>query len=190
MRNVVGSVLLLGAIAVTRLAAQTAPPPQGRFDAAFTYNPMRSNVVGSGGFWMQGASAQAEVRLTHGLGVAADIGGLHTGNINSSGVGLDMITYTFGPRYAWSPARHKVSFYGQGLVGGAHGFNGLFPHAAAPQASASSLAVLAGGGFDATLSPHLALRVIEADWLRTQLPNSTTGVQNNLRLGAGLVFHF
>ena len=28
------------------------------------------------------------------------------------------------------------------------------------------------------------------DWLRTQLPNATTKVQNNLRLGAGLVFRF
>jgi len=31
--------------------------------------------------------------------------------------------------------------------------------------------------------------VIQADWLRTQLPNSTTNVQNDLHLGAGIVFH-
>jgi hypothetical protein len=30
----------------------------------------------------------------------------------------------------------------------------------------------------------------EADWLRTQMPNSSDNVQNNLRLGAGLVWHF
>jgi hypothetical protein len=29
--------------------------------------------------------------------------------------------------------------------------------------------------------------VFEADWLRTQLPNSDTDVQNNIRLAAGVV---
>ena len=46
------------------------------------------------------------------------------------------------------------------------------------------------GGMNVPLSGHLAVRAFEADWLRTQLPNATTNVQNNLRLGAGLVFRF
>jgi len=37
-----------------------------------------------------------------------------------------------------------------------------------------------------TLSPHVVLRAFEADYLRTQLPNSTTNVQNNITLGAGI----
>jgi peptidoglycan-associated lipoprotein len=38
------------------------------------------------------------------------------------------------------------------------------------------------------LSRHIDLRAFEADWLRTELPNSTTNIQNNLRVGAGFVF--
>jgi hypothetical protein len=36
---------------------------------------------------------------------------------------------------------------------------------------------------------HLSVRLIEVNWLRTQLPNSTTNIQNDLELGAGIVFH-
>jgi hypothetical protein len=40
------------------------------------------------------------------------------------------------------------------------------------------------------LSRHLALRAFQVAWLRTQLPNATTGVENNLRVGAGFDFRF
>ena len=49
---------------------------------------------------------------------------------------------------------------------------------------------LAGGGMNLRTSPHVYVRVFEADWLRTQLPNTTTNVQNNLRVGAGVAFRF
>jgi len=32
-----------------------------------------------------------------------------------------------------------------------------------------------------------AIWTLHADWIRTQFPNGTTSVQNNLRLGAGVV---
>jgi len=56
--------------------------------------------------------------------------------------------------------------------------------------SADSLALYAGGGVNVHLKNRLALRAIEANWLRTQMPNATTNVQNNLRLGAGLIYTF
>jgi hypothetical protein len=42
---------------------------------------------------------------------------------------------------------------------------------------------------DLRISHHFSLRLFKADWLRTQLPNSTTDVQNDLLLGAGIVIH-
>jgi hypothetical protein len=47
-----------------------------------------------------------------------------------------------------------------------------------------------GGGMNIALSPRIALRAVQANWLRTQLPNATTNVQNNLDLGAGVVVRF
>ena len=43
-----------------------------------------------------------------------------------------------------------------------------------------------GGGVNLTVSHRLTLRAIEADWLRSQVPNATNNVQNNVRLGAGI----
>jgi hypothetical protein len=43
---------------------------------------------------------------------------------------------------------------------------------------------------DMRATPHVAVRIFEADWLRTQLLNSTTDAQNSLRAGAGVVFRF
>ncbi len=191
MRIRFGSVLLLGAVAATSLAAQGASSASpGRVEVAVMYAPLHSNEITDSGFWMQGGAAQLHVRLWRNLGVAADVTGSHVGNIGSSGVGLDMVTATLGPRFTWSIRHPKLSIYGQGLVGEANAFNGVFPSQTSAGTSASSLAVLVGGGATVNCSRHLAVRVLEADWLRTQLPNATTDVQNNLRIGAGVVFRF
>jgi hypothetical protein len=65
--------------------------------------------------------------------------------------------------------------------------NSVFPDPTGANTVANSLAVKAGGGMNLNLKPHLALRLFEADYLRTQLPNSTNNVQNYLTIGAGAV---
>jgi|HubBroStandDraft_1064217.scaffolds.fasta_scaffold05532_4 hypothetical protein len=197
MRVHFSRLLLVSSIALTTLAIEcraqnstSNKEPESEFDMAFTFNASSANQVTGSRFWMEGAGMQAHDRFLGGLGVVADIAGTHTSNINSSGVGLDMITATFGPRYTWHPRRQRFDLYGQGLVGEAFAFNSVFP---APQGAVTSdygLAVLAGGGMNLRATPHLRVRVFEADWFRTQLPNTTTNVQNNLRIGAGIVFKF
>lgn len=101
-----------------------------------------------------------------------------------------LVTATFGPRYTWECPRRSVSVYGQALVGEAFGMNSIFPGASGTDDSAYDLAFVLGGGVNYSREHHVSLRLIQADWLRTQLPNGTTDVQNNLRLGAGLTMHF
>ena len=173
------------------LAAQTAPAPgSGTLEVSVTYGAMLSNAITSQSFWMQGGSVEVDGLFYHGLSAVADVGGMHTGNINASGVSLDMVTSVFGPRYTWAPAKRKYEFFGQGLLGVANGFDGLFPAANGAADSATSMALEVGGGMNVRFSRRVALRAIEANWLRTQFPNSATNVQNNLRLGAGVVFRF
>jgi peptidoglycan-associated lipoprotein len=185
--------LLLGAMMTAQMSAQSnnlfALKP-GQLDLAITCNPTVANVITNNGFTMQGGSVQVHGQFWRGLGVVADVSGLHTGNMHSSGVGLDLVTAVFGPRYTWQPAKHRYAVYGQFLVGEANGLHSIFPAAPGVADSADSMAWLAGGGMNIAVSRHLALRAFEADWLRTQLPNSTTNVQNNLRLGAGVIFKF
>jgi peptidoglycan-associated lipoprotein len=56
--------------------------------------------------------------------------------------------------------------------------------------SASSLALQAGGGMDLGLKRHVSLRLLQVDWLRTQLPNGGTNVQNHFRISTGVELHF
>ena len=178
MTGRLSSMLLLGA-AMMAMAAPVAAqetraagePAKCPLDVAITYNATTSGLSGGRNFWMQGGGAQVHGRFYGGLGVAADVAGAHVANINSTGVGLDLVTTTFGPRYTWSPAHSRYALFGQGLVGVARGFNSVFPAGAGAASSQHSLAFELGGGMNVALSPHLALRAFEADWLRTQLPS-------------------
>jgi peptidoglycan-associated lipoprotein len=198
MKMQFGGVLLLGVMAASSLVAQNAPAekktavaPSNYLEIAITYDALHASASSGNNFWLQGGGLQADGHFSHGLGVVADLAGEHTGNMHDSGVGLDMVTMTFGPRYTWQPARYRHTvLYGQALVGQANGFNSVFPSASGPTSSANGLALKVGGGVNYTLSRRFAVRLIEADWLRTQLPNGTTSVQNNLHLGAGLILRF
>jgi hypothetical protein len=194
MRSSFGKVILLAGICIVAAPGAWGQAPPS-LDVAITYDAMRANIVPGDTFWMQGGSAQFHGQFWRGLGVVADIAGLHTANANGAGAsgpgeGLDLVTATFGPRYTSPLAHRRFAFFGQALAGEANGFHGFFPTAPGVDSSAHGLALQVGGGINLPLSRHLAIRAFEADWLRTQLPNSTTGVQNNLRLGAGLVFKF
>jgi hypothetical protein len=119
-----------------------------------------------------------------------DLSGSHQGNIQSSGVSLDMVTVTFGPRYTWQLVHTRYSFYGQALVGIANGFHSDFPTPSGVVPSPETLALKLGGGLNIALTPRIGLRALEANWLRTQFPNSSTNVQNSCQLNTGLVLHF
>jgi peptidoglycan-associated lipoprotein len=183
--------LFLGCVFVSfsKANSQALDIPQlDRQELAFTYNPSDANEVGGYGFWMQGTSAQFQSRLSVHWGIVADVAGLHASSIHGSSVGLDLITATAGPRFTWSPPRTRLGLFGEALIGTAHGMNSLFPVGNTTESSANSFALQLGGGVDLPISSHFILRPFEADWVRTQLPNSTTNVQNNIRLGVGIVY--
>ena len=186
-----GACMMAGPTVWGQQDQSSARQTKGSLEVALVYNPLMSNVVGSNGFWMQGGSVQVHGQFWRGLGVVADVSGLHTANASASpGVGLDLVTATFGPRYTWSPPRGRYAVFGQVLAGEANGLHSVFPAASGANDSADSLALYVGGGVNLHLKHRFALRAVEANWLRTQMPNATTNVQNNLRLGAGLIYTF
>jgi hypothetical protein len=195
MRISICSLLFL-AVVVSRSAAQTQQPaPQeGHLDLSLTYDADRTNLTTGNSFWMQGGSAEAVGVFPHGLGLVAELTGLHAGSISSTQVPLSLVAITFGPRYTWRtpwhPRKRNLSLFGQALLGEAHGFDGLFPSSSGVNNSATSLALQAGGGVNLGLSHRVSLQLLQVNWLRTQLPNSSTGVQNHLGINTGVVFHF
>lgn len=141
-------------------------------------------------FQTQGGAAELALQFGKGFGAVANVNGFHT-NESGHSVPVNVVVGAFGPRYTFRPAgkRHPVYIFVQGLLGEANGFDGLYPSAAGPTTSATSIAYEAGGGIDISYTPHVSIRLLQAHWERTELPNATNDVQNTLRLGIGVVFH-
>jgi hypothetical protein len=172
------------------LAAQQKPAAgvvRFPLEMAVTYNATESKTIGGTNFLLQGGGVQIEGRVTPNFGVVADVDGGHIAAISTTGVGLDLVTATFGPRLTWSPARGRYALYGQALAGDGFGFNSVFPANGGVTSTSYNLAVKAGGGMNLALTPRVAVRLFEADWLRTELPNTGSSVQNNFQIGAGVV---
>lgn len=184
--NLLAVVVLAGGTTAFGQASTSAENVTSSLEVSLTFTPVLANQNRGSGFAMQGGGVQMNGQFWRGLGAAADITGLHSSNMNGSGVGLDLVTATFGPRYTWS--HNRFAAFGQALVGEANGMNSIFPAAQGANFNSNSMALQLGGGINRALSQRFSVRVVELDWLRTQLPNGSTNVQNNLKLGVGLVF--
>lgn len=114
------------------------------------------------------------------LGVTSDFSGAYK---TVSGVSVKQYTFTFGPVLA---ARHNEKFtpYVHALFGGFHASGS----AGGSSISTNGFAMLIGGGVDAKLTPHLALRAVQFDWMSLHAEGSTEN--NNFRISTGLVFRF
>jgi hypothetical protein len=187
------AVVMARGIAMGQNASKVAP-----VDVAVTYDALRSNHITGDNFWAQGGAVELGGRFYRGLGVAARVEGGHAGAGNTNGVPLNLVTAVFGVRYTVSSHSGRYVIFGEGLVGQSNGFRTLFSKGSGPVGSPTAgtitsdnaFAVETGGGLDFSLSRHLGLRAIEARYLRTDFLNSTTNIQNNLSLGAGIVLRF
>lgn len=152
----------------------------------------RTNPVNGSHTWLLGGSAELGVNGWKGVGIAAKVTGLTSSAFGSQGTPLNLVVTTFGPRYRFQPKHsyRTASVYGEGLIGEANGFRGLFPSRSGVQSNSSTMALQVGGGIDCSLNSRLMIRAVEASWLRTQFANSTTNVQNNLIVGSGLALRF
>lgn len=183
--------------AVPDLVAQSQPSAyrgsRSELDFALAYTAQSSQTTGGNSFWMQGGNAQIVGTFYHGLGVVADVTATRASKINGTNVNLTLVATTFGPRYTWVlPARpgssHRLRLFGETTGGIVNGLDSVFPDPAGAQSNAEGTALQVGGGADLTLSKHLALRLIQAHWVRSWMPNGYTGAQNNFTTGAGIVF--
>jgi len=183
------SAFVLGGL---HLTAQSRPVVQGasHLEVALDYNPARANTVPAYSFWMQGGSMQVCGQITQHWGAVADISGLHNAVTPHANTGLDLVTAVFGPRYTLAAPNGHYRIYGQAMGGLSSGLNSVFPGTKGTTNSANSSAVLVGGGADYRFGRRLAYRIVDAAWLRTEFANGTTNVQNDFRIGTGIVLRF
>ena len=187
------ALLTLGTV---RAHAQTShPTDRGDLRIAITYAASDSQHLDGTNFWPQGGALSLNARFYKGFGLAASGTGFHN-NGDSTHAPLDLVTIAFGPSYTVHAGK-RTSIFGEALLGEAHAFHTLVSTGSGPLPSlvygttdsANALALQTGGGVDFHLSHHLALRALQVDYLRTQIPNGSSNLQNNLRVAAGIVFH-
>jgi peptidoglycan-associated lipoprotein len=156
---------------------------------AVTYGLERAKTaaIGGGGFWLQGGAVDVAVPFYKGFSIAGSFNGVHASNIQP-GVNLGKLSYLAGPRYTFGGSRFQL--FGEGLFGGAHGFDSMFPTKGGVVPTANSYAMQLGGGLDIPLRNGFGIRALELDYVRTALPNNGTNSQNDLRLAFGVFYHF
>jgi outer membrane immunogenic protein len=176
--------LLLGSL-VFSVAPQAQAQSAAKFEVGADYNYVRSNAPPGGCtcFSLNGGDVSFAYHFDSAFAAVAEISSVHAGNISGSGADLTLTSYLFGPRYHWHN-HTKFTPFAQVLLGGAHAGNSL------GGADADVFAAKIGGGLDYALTHRFSLRPIEANYYLTHFSNGVNDHQNNLQLGAGVVFHF
>ena len=153
--------------------------------------------------WLNGGSTSLAYNLNRHLGIVADLGDYTNSQVRfqgASGATVDVdnaggavISYLFGPRYSFRN-HERITPFAQVLFGGAHANEVLLSNCAVNCAllpAQNTFALTAGGGLDLRVHRHFAIRVIQAEYLLTRFPDTTTGnntSQNDMRLSSGIVF--
>jgi opacity protein-like surface antigen len=157
-------------------------------EASTSFSYMRGYAANGGGsFNMGGGSASFAINFKPWLGLVQDAGGYYFSGL---GAGIDsrMYTYLVGPRFSRRRPEGRWTPFAQCLLGVSH----ISVKGSGVSAGENSFAVALGGGVDAAISRHFAVRVAQVEYLRTRF-NSETGAaasQNNFRFSAGLVLRF
>jgi outer membrane immunogenic protein len=183
--------LLLGAAMAAM--SQTMPHESAASgDAALTYHWVRSNTQPGdcGCFDLNGGGISASWNVRSRLAVMAEISGEYAGSGPSTGNSLTLTSYLAGARYVppqpWLRGAHGPRAFGQVLMGVGHAGGGI----AGAGDSTTAFATRIGGGFDLPMSAQFAIRIIQVDYYLTAFKNTTTNRQNNLLLGAGVVYRW
>ena len=118
-----------------------------------------------------GWNAAANGNVNRWFGVTADFSGAYKN-------GGHLYTYMFGPTF--SARTERVTPFAHALFGGAT--------AGGAGGGANAFAMAFGGGLDVKAGNHLALRLVQADWLL--LRSGGFADKKNVRVSTGLVLRF
>jgi outer membrane protein OmpA-like peptidoglycan-associated protein len=153
--------------------------------------------------WMNGGSTSIAFNMNRHLGLVADFGaytnsqvrftGAYTSTVNVNNANVAAFSYLIGPRLSFR-MHDRVTPFIQVLFGGVHANQVSLTNCTSSCTllpTQDTLAATAGGGLDVRVNHHLAIRIIQAEYMMTRFASYTTGTtatQNDVRLSAGIVF--
>lgn len=132
---------------------------------------------------LTGLHESLAVDLTPNWAVVAEAGDVWQHHVYGSSVGVNFGRFLAGGRYRWRP-QDRISLFAQFINGVIH-IRDSFGRQWA------GLAVQPGAGVDITLSPHLAIRPVEIDYMHASFqPSHFQPNVDTFRYSASLVFRF
>jgi outer membrane immunogenic protein len=194
-RNTMRTILIFAALLFAGAGASTAMAQEGfSGDAAATYQWVHTNAGPGqcGCFGLNGGGISASWNVRGPWSVVADFSSQTATGAPTVGSSLTLMSGLAGGRFelpqlrrTWIHGAHRVQPFAQILVGAAHAGGG----AAGLGDGTNRFAARAGGGFDVPVSRHFSVRG-QVDYFATTFANATNDHQNNLLIGAGIVYHW
>jgi hypothetical protein len=148
--------------------------PRGQLFGGYSYLNFDSRSFGfANRSSLGGYSVSPAFNITYGLGVVAEVSGQYGPRMNFRDV-------TIGPQFVYG--RGNLVFSGHALFGSTRSFVNV-----GAGERDRERGVLLGGAVDLGISSRFALRVFQADYVRSTLFD---GKQNSVRVSTGLVYRW
>jgi len=168
--------ILVAVILATAGSAVAQDFPKAEIFGGYQY--IRVNPGGgSAASNCQGGAGSVAGNLNHWFGVVGDFGACKVTGL-PSGTSAHLVNYLFGPKLTYR-SRGKLSPFAQVLFGG--------ERISGSASGLSSFAMAFGGGADYEMTNHVAIRLIQAEYLYTKFGGTR---QNNARISAGIVYRW
>ena len=168
-------------------AAMAQDQPKAELFGGYSFARINPGQGLQGDNLPKGWHASVAGNLNHWFGIAGDISGNYGHPDFGTGIKVDtkVHTYTFGPRISFR-GNERVTPFVHAMFGGAH-------LSGSSIASEIAFAMNFGGGVDARINDHFAVRVGQIDYILTRFDGPVTGTnanQNNFRFSTGIVIRF
>jgi len=161
------------------------PGQTPRMETSLGYTFLHANAPPGqcGCFSANGGYGSIALNTRRGFSIVADFTGMHTNTVGATTQSITIFNYLFGPRYTLRRISGRFLPYGQVLGGGSRESSSY-----TYVNNLAGAAFSAGGGVTTTLKRHLGWTIVEADWVRSYVPNAQNNLQNDLRVSSGLTF--
>lgn len=192
MRSILLATILTLAGASAALAQDSAATDSYSGDAAVTFHYVRVNAGPGqcGCFNLYGAGVSGSWNFRGHWSAVMEISAENSSGDPATSSSLTLTSYLAGVRYKvpqpWLEGPHKPQLFAQLLLGGAHAGGGSAGVGDGTYEFASRL----GGAVDIPVNSHFSVRLVQIDYYVTRFANQVNDHQNNLLVGAGLVFHW
>jgi outer membrane immunogenic protein len=186
---------LLAALTITATAAaQSKAAAHGPWEypgeVSLGYSYLHSNAPPGecGCFSMNGGTLQVVYPIPRRFSIVESVSLATQKNAAGTNTSLTLGSIVGGARYRrihgkWEP-------FGEVMVGGTQATGGFTHIGIAQDGSSFVFSALVGGGLDRRISPRWGVRLFDVDYFPTTFNNKVNDHQNNLKVTAGVVFHF